>query len=78
MADVVDRPTLLLSEEELIKITGAKQVGRQRRALIALGVPYRETAAGLLVSRAAAEDWLRGQSTAPRGRPGGPRFDLVR
>lgn len=78
MAEVAERQSLLLTAEELFEITGAKTAAKQRARLVALAIPYRDGPARPLVSRAAAEDWLRGLSTRPAGTGRGPRLDLVR
>jgi hypothetical protein len=47
-----------------------------QKRLCAQGIPFRVVGSRILVSRAAAEEWLRGQSVAKPA--GGLRLDLVR
>jgi hypothetical protein len=72
---------LTLDRPELNELVGLAPTARTtseefQKRLCALGVPFRVVGSRILVSRAVAEDWLRGQSvTKPAG---GLRLDLVR
>jgi hypothetical protein len=52
---------LTLTAAELRELTGYKPAAKQRQWLDERGVPYRFDGR-VLVSRAAAEDWLRGRT----------------
>jgi hypothetical protein len=73
--------SLTLSQPEVRELVGlapstrATPVELQKR-LCAQGIPFRAVGSRILVSRAAAEDWLRGSSVAVQA--GEVRFDLIR
>ena len=52
---------LTLTRDELRELTGYVSTAKQRAWLDERGVPYRHDGR-LLVSRAVAEDWLRGRT----------------
>lgn len=73
--------SLTLPKHELNELVGLAPTARTtpeelQKRLCAQGIPFRLVGSRILVSRAAAEDWLRGREVA---RPaGGLRLDLVR
>jgi hypothetical protein len=73
--------SLTLEKPELCELVGLARTARPtpeevQKRLCALGIPFRVVGSRILVSRAVAEDWLRGQSVAKPA--GGLRLDLVR
>jgi hypothetical protein len=73
--------SLTLHKPELNELVGLAPSARTtpaelQKRLCAQGIPFRIVGSRILVSRAAAEDWLRGNAVAKPG--GGLRLDLVR
>jgi hypothetical protein len=71
--------SLTLERPELCELVAAPKKATPeelQKRLCALGIPFRVVGSRILVSRAVAEDWLRGQSVAKPA--GGLRLDLVR
>lgn len=68
---------LFLTDDELTKLTGWKQKGRQKRALQRMNVPFILNAVGeILVSRSTVEKILGGQVVEPEA-VNEPNFEFL-
>jgi hypothetical protein len=73
--------SLTLAKPELNELVGLAPTARAtpedlQKRLCEQGIPFRVVGSRILVSRAAAEEWLRGTTVAKPA--GGLRLDLVR
>jgi hypothetical protein len=73
--------SLTLHQPEVRELVGLAPTAKVsplelQKRLCAQGIPFRMVGCRILVSRAAAEDWLRGNAVAKPA--GGVRLDLVR
>jgi len=73
--------SLTLSQLEVRELVGLARSSRitpqeLQKRLCGQGIPFRMVGSRILISRAAAEDWLRGNTVAKP--TGGLRLDLVR
>lgn len=68
---------IFLNDDELTKLTGWKQKGRQKRALQRMSVPFILNAVGeILVSRSTIEKILGGQPIQPES-ANEPNFEFL-
>lgn len=66
---------LLLSDAELLALTGYKRAAEQRRQLDESGIPWKDMRGRTIVLKSHVEAWVLGK---PMPRSAGPRMELVR